>query len=258
MKRLALVQEAQFLRLYFTPPRDLPMILPDLEVVLPGKKIHPVVYQHAHGAGVPADMLAEGVKATAVMDERHVGLLLSEAGRLQARRLADGRLAFYTYGEPGAGKQLAREEGIRIGVEIMVSTVPFSDTIKERVMAVSRVDCGNGVTLIVKAQCKLYDGGDVIAVFSNHSKSFQRWFDLYLDMLFTGAPRGLIVFHQKMCISRFEHYDFGVVESMCEAEALLMRQNLGNLVAQVDRAVTESDTMYEVLKKDNTVTITKM
>ncbi len=52
-----LLQEAQFLSHYFTPPKNLPKLLPDYEAVLTGKRIHPVKYQHAHGPGVPIELL---------------------------------------------------------------------------------------------------------------------------------------------------------------------------------------------------------
>jgi hypothetical protein len=53
----ALLEEAQFLSHYFSPAKHLPVLLPDYEVLLPGKRIHAVIYQHAHGSGVPIENL---------------------------------------------------------------------------------------------------------------------------------------------------------------------------------------------------------
>ena len=263
VKRIAVVQEAQFLSHYFAPPKTLPRLLEHHEELLTNHKIHPLVYQHAHGPGVPMGLMGEGVAAAAVMDEKHVGLLVGNSGGklLVKRQASDGRLVFGSVGEIPAGGALPRELGIALGVEVLVSTVPYADTVREKVLAVSRVECGNGVKLLVRAQCKLFESqeDEVVAVLSNHSKSFQRWFDLYLDMLFSGARRAMIVFHQKMHITRFEYYDFDVVASMCDAEATRMRDTLGELVAQIDKAVTEPGVAYEVAKgEEDTVKVTRL
>jgi hypothetical protein len=254
VKRIGLVQEAQFLTHFFSPPKTLPRLIEHHEELLTNHKVHPLKYQHAHGPGVPLGLMGEGVAATAALDEKHVGILVCGGKLLVKRQASDGRLVFGSVGEIPAAGSLTREQGIALGVEGLLSTVPYTENVQEKVVRVSLVDCGKGVKLLVRAQCKLFESqeDEVIGVLSNHSKSFQRWFDLYLDMLFSGARRAIIVFHQKMHITRFEYYDFAVVESMCDAEKTRMRDTMGGLVAQIDKAVTENDVAYEVTRGEET------
>ncbi len=260
-KRIALVQEAQFLTHFFSPPKALPRLLDHHEELLLNHKVHALRFQHAHGPGVPLGLMGEGVAVTAALDEKHVGLLVCGGKLLVKRQASDGRLVFGSVGEILAGGALPRELGIALGVEGLLAAVPYAETVREKVVAVSHVDCGHGVKLLVRAQCKLFEPQEdqVVAVLSNHSKSFQRWFDLYLDMLFSGARRAIIVFHQKMHITRFEYYDFDVVESMCDAEATRMRRTLGSLVEQIDKAVTEAGVAFEVTKGEgDAVKVTRL
>jgi hypothetical protein len=97
-----------------------------------------------------------------------------------------------------------------------------------------------------------------VAVLSNHSKSFNRWMELYLEMLFTGAQKSIIVFHQKNQILRFEYYDFDVVSSMCEKEIDLMRSSLSKIISDIAKQATQSDVLYEVKKDEKTLIEVKL
>ncbi len=173
-----------------------------------------------------------------------------------------------------------------------MSTTPFADTVRERCFAASHVHCGDGVSLLVtdrkKKSCfhlicetkkkvrshvKLSDSeGTPIGVLSNHSKSFNRWMELYLEMLFTGAKTSLIVFHQKNLILRFEEYGllkhfsfflfcfltfilqaFDVVESMCETEISVMHSSLGKTIRDIEKLVQETEKWYEIHKTESGV-----
>ena len=93
------------------------MLPEDKLMAIIGKRIHPVVYMHAHGSCVPIEMLGS-LAVTALVDEKQLGLLVAPSPcRVLIKKLADGRMAIGGAAEIGPGRNIPKEMGIAMGEE---------------------------------------------------------------------------------------------------------------------------------------------